>query len=59
MTARRLRSGLVTIVAAVGLLLVAAGLGGIGSLELVLWLVLTTVVVVAVDRASQIDRRRS
>jgi hypothetical protein len=56
---RRLRSGLVTVAAAVGLLVVVAGFGGVGSLELALWLVLTTLVVVVVDRGDRVDRRRS
>ena len=59
MTARRFRSGLVTLLAAVGLLVGVAGLGGIGSLELAVWLVLTTVAVVAVERGARVDRRRS
>jgi hypothetical protein len=56
---RRFRSGLLTVVAAVGLLVVVAGLGGIGSLELALWLVVTTLAVVVVDRGDRVDRRRS
>jgi hypothetical protein len=57
-TARRLRAALVTVLAAVGLLVVAGGFGALGSLELAVWSALTTVAVVAVDRVARADGGR-
>jgi hypothetical protein len=50
---------LVTVAAAVGVLVVFGGMGSLGSIELGIWSVLTAAAVVAADRGARVEGRRS